>query len=252
MIQWWHWPILFGTGFAAGFVDSIAGGGGLITIPVLLSFGLDPRDALGTNKLQACFGSGSATWHYARAGVVDLSENWRGFGITFLSAAIGTWLVQQLPRDFLARFIPLLLAAVAAYVLLRPALGQVQRAPRMKTVPFEWCFGGLLGFYDGLFGPGTGTFWAMAYVLLRGCDFIQATGRTKVMNFASNLSSLVMFAIAGNVLILPGIVMGLGQWVGARAGSRSVVKHGAKFIRPIFLTAVLAITGKLIWDAYRQ
>jgi uncharacterized protein len=252
VFQWWHWPVLFCTGFAAGFVDSVAGGGGLITIPVLLSFGLDPRDALGTNKLQASFGSGSATWHYAQAGVVEVADNWRGFVITFISAGLGTWMVQQLSRDFLERFIPLLLIVVGAYVLFRPALGRIQREPRLKQIPFEWCFGGLLGFYDGFFGPGTGTFWAMAYVLLRGFDFTEATGRTKVMNFASNLSSLLMFAIAGHVLILPGIVMGLGQWMGARVGSRNVVKHGAKFIRPIFVTAVLAITGKLIWEAYRK
>src|SRR5512143_1905883 len=107
MYQLWHLPLLFGTGLAAGFVDSIAGGGGLITVPVLLSFGFDPRDALGTNKLQATFGSGSAAWHYARAKVVSLSDCKRGFGITFIGAAAGTLLVQQLSADFLKRFIPL-------------------------------------------------------------------------------------------------------------------------------------------------
>src|SRR5215471_17934653 len=122
MLQAWHWPLLFGTGFAAGFVDSIAGGGGLITMPVLLSLGLDPRAALGTNKLQATFGSGSATWHYAQAGAVELRDCKRGFIITFIGAAIGTWLVQQLSPDFLKRFIPILLVAVAIYSLLRPNL----------------------------------------------------------------------------------------------------------------------------------
>jgi Predicted permeases len=242
--------MLFGTGFAAGFVDSVAGGGGLITIPVLLSLGLDPRDALGTNKLQASFGSGSATWHYARAGVVDVSENWRGFAITFVFAALGTWMVQQLSRDFLERFIPVLLVIVAAYMLLRPELGKVRREAKLRQVPFDWWLGAFLGFYDGFFGPGTGTFWAMAYVLLRGHGFTEATGRTKVMNFASNLSSLLVFSIAGHVLILPGIVMGAGQWLGARVGSRTVVKHGARFIRPIFIAVVLAITSKLIYEAY--
>ncbi|HKI68485.1 MAG TPA: TSUP family transporter, partial [Verrucomicrobiae bacterium] len=116
-IEPWQWPLLFGTGLAAGFVDSIAGGGGLITLPVLLSLGLDPRHALGTNKLQAGFGSSSASWHYARAGAVDLKDCRRGFVITFIAAGAGALLVQQLPRNFLERFIPVLLIAVALYSL---------------------------------------------------------------------------------------------------------------------------------------
>ncbi len=246
----WHWPVLFGTGFVAGFVDSIAGGGGLITMPVLLSFGFDPRDALGTNKLQATFGSGSATWHYAQAGAVKLSECRRGFIITFLAAAAGTWLVQQLSRDFLTRFIPLLLIAVAIYTLLRPQLGQAETLPKLTRRNFDLCFGLLLGFYDGFFGPGAGTFWAMAYVLVLGFNFTKATGCTKVMNFASNLSSLLLFALGGHILVLPGMAMGFGQLLGARIGSKTVVTHGAKFIRPIFIGVVLAITGKLLYDVY--
>lgn len=249
-LKLWHLPVLFGTGFLAGFVDSVAGGGGLITMPVLLSFGFDPRDALGTNKFQASFGSGSATWHYAKAGAVDVSDCKRGFVITFLAAASGTWLVQQLSRDFLMRSIPLLLIAVAVYSLLRQALGQSDSAPKLKRPSFDLMFGMLLGFYDGFFGPGTGTFWAMAYVLVMGFNFTKATAYTKVMNFASNLSSLLVFAIGGHVLVLPGLIMGCGQLLGARVGSRTVVKHGARFIRPIFIAAVLAITLKLLYQAY--
>lgn len=252
MINPWYLPILFGTGFVAGFVDSIAGGGGLITMPVLLSFGFDPHDVLGANKLQATFGSGSATWHYARAGAVDLKECPRGFAITFIAAAVGTWLVQQLPRDFLMRFIPVLLIAVAVYSLLRPKLGETDHPSRMRRVMFDLVFGLSIGFYDGFFGPGTGTFWAMAFVLVMGFNFTKATGCTKVMNFASNLSSLLIFWLGGHVLPLfwPGVTMGIGQLLGARMGSRTVVKHGARFIRPIFIGAVLAITSKLLYDAY--
>lgn len=250
MLTIWHLPLLFGTGLAAGFVDSVAGGGGLITVPVLLSFGLDPAAALGTNKLQASFGSGSAAWHYTRACAASWTDARLGFVVTFLAAAAGTWCVQQLPSDFLQRFIPVLLIAVAIYSLLRPELGRADQPPRMPRAGFDLLFGLLLGFYDGFFGPGTGTFWAMAFVLVLGFNFTRATGAAKLMNFASNLSSLTFFAINGHVLLLPGIVMGLGQFLGARIGSRTVVKHGAKFIRPIFIAAVLAITGKLIHDAY--
>jgi uncharacterized membrane protein YfcA len=246
----WQLCLLFATGLIAGFVDSIAGGGGLITMPVLLSFGLDPRAALGTNKLQATFGSGSAAWHYAAAGAVPLTDCKLGFGVTFLAAAVGTSLVQLLSRDFLERFIPVLLLVVALYSLIRPMLGQVDRPARMRRVPFDLLFGTSLGFYDGFFGPGAGTFWAMAFVLVLGFNFTKATGYTKVMNFASNSSSLLFFLIGGHVLLLPGIVMGAGQLLGARIGSRTVVKHGARLIRPIFIVVVLAITGKVLYTTY--
>jgi len=242
--------MLFGTGFVAGWVDSIAGGGGLITIPVLLSVGLDPRAVLGTNKLQATFGSASATWHYARAGAVPLSDCLRGFVITFVCAAIGACLVQRLSNDFLAKLIPLLLFAVAIYSLLRPNLGDSEARPRMGRLGFDWVFGLLIGFYDGFFGPGTGTFWAMAFVLMLGFNFTQATAYTKVMNFASNLSALCLFLALGQVLMVPGITMGLGQLLGARIGSRMVLKHGTWLIRPVFTSVVIVLTLKLLYQAY--
>jgi uncharacterized protein len=252
MLKPWHLPVLFATGFIAGFVDSIAGGGGLITVPVLLSFGFDPADALGTNKLQASFGSGSAAWHYARAGTVPLADCRRGFVLTVIGAAIGTCLVQWLPRDFLIRAIPVLLIAVAVYSLLRPNLGATDLHPRMSRRSFDVIFGLSLGFYDGFFGPGTGMFWAMAFVLALGFNLTRATGYTKVMNFASNLCSLVFFLIGRHVLWLTGLTMGAGQLLGARVGSRLVVARGTKFIRPVFIAAVVAITLKLLYDNYTR
>jgi hypothetical protein len=250
MVQPWQLPLLFGTGLVAGFVDSVAGGGGLITLPVLMNLGIDPKLALGTNKLQATFGSGSAAWHYARAGTVSPSDCKFGFAVTFLGAALGTWLVQRLPRDFLMRAIPVLLIVVAVYFLLKPDLGAAAARPRLSRVWFNVSFGLLLGFYDGFFGPGTGTFWAMAFVLGLGFNLVKATGYTKVMNFSSNLSSLLFFLLGGNVLFVAGMTMGLGQLLGARIGSRMVVAKGAKFIRPIFIAMVLAITAKLLYDIY--
>src|SRR2546428_11137238 len=120
MIELWQWPLLFGTGLIAGFVDSIAGGGGLITLPVLLGLGFDPRYALGTNKLQATFGSGSASWHYARAKAVDLRDCPRGFVFSFVGATLGTILVQRLDPTFLKQCIPILLLAVSVYTLFKP------------------------------------------------------------------------------------------------------------------------------------
>ena len=252
MFAFWKLALLFATGLVAGFVDSIAGGGGLISLPVLLSFGLDPKHALGTSKLQSTFGAGSAAWHYAQAGTVNLNDCKRGFAITFIAAIFGTLAVQQLDPSFLARMIPVLLALVALYLLLKPQLGAEDIHPRMKRAWFDVMFGLSIGFYDGFFGPGTGTFWAMAFMLGVGFNLTKATGYTKVMNFASNISSLIFFVLAGQVVFSAGLAMGLGQWLGARIGSRMVIQRGTKFIRPVFLTVVLAITAKLLYAAWRK
>src|SRR5437667_7445059 len=149
MLKTWRLPILFGTGLVAGFVDSIAGGGGLITLPVLLSVGLEPKLALGTNKLQASFGSGSASWHYARAKAVALNDCVRGFVFSFVGAALGSLAVYQLNQAVLRRAIPILLIAVALYMLFKPELGKEDLHPRMRRFDFDLAFGLGIGFYDG-------------------------------------------------------------------------------------------------------
>lgn len=243
--------LLFGTGLVAGFVDSIAGGGGLITLPVLLSLGLQPQHALGTNKLQATFGSGSAAWHYARAKTVQLRDCVRGFVLTLVGAALGTLAVLQVSPSSLKRAIPILLMAVAIYFVLKPRIGEQDLHPRMSRDWFDVIFGLGIGFYDGFLGPGTGTFWAMAFMLCLGFNLTRATGYTKVMNFASNLSSLAFFLWRGGVLFEAGLIMGFGQLLGARIGASMVITRGTRFIRPIFLAAVFAIILKLLYDAYK-
>jgi len=247
-----QWPLWFATGLSAGFVDSIAGGGGLITLPVLISSGLEPKEALGTNKLQATFGSASAAAHYAAAKTVSVKECSRGFALTFLGAAIGTFAVQRLEPTLLRRIIPVLLMAVTVCVLLKPDLGQSDTRPRLSRNRFDLIFGLGLGFYDGFFGPGTGTFWAMAYVLGLGFNLARATGHTKVMNFASNLSSLIFFLLNGKARFMVGLTMGLGQLLGARIGSRMVIARGTKFVRPVFLAVVFALTLTLLYNSFKH
>ena len=248
----WHLAIIFGTGLAAGFVDSIAGGGGLITLPVLLSLGLDTKHALGTNKLQASFGSGTAAWHYARAGAVSLKDCIGGFLWSLTGAALGSWAVDKGDPSLLKKAIPILLIAVALFTLLKPQLGERDVRPRMKRGLFDLLFGLTIGFYDGFFGPGTGTFWTMAFMLCVGLNMTRATGATKVMNFASNLSSLAFFLSAGKVLFLQGLLMGLGQLIGARIGAGMVIERGTKFIRPIFISVVFAVTMRVLYLAYAK
>jgi uncharacterized protein len=250
VLSTWQLPLLFVTGLVAGFVDSIAGGGGLITVPVLLHCGLGPQLALGTNKLQASFGSGSATCHFSRAGLVSWAECRRGVLLTFSGAIFGSLTVQQLDPAFLKRFIPALLLGLAVYFFFKPALGERDVPARLPRGTFDALFGLGLGFYDGFFGPGTGTFWAMAFVLGLGFHLTKATAQTKAMNFASNVASLALFLAAGQVLFAAGLVMGAGQWLGARLGARLVVRRGARFIRPVFLAVVVTLTVKLIYDAY--
>lgn len=172
------------------------------------------------------------------------------FVLSLAGAAAGALAVQRLDPDFLRRLIPVLLIVVAVYMLVKPRLGESDAQVRMSRGWFDVIFGLGIGFYDGFFGPGTGTFWTMAYMLLLGFNMTRATGYTKVMNFASNISSLGFFLLAGKVLFLAGFVMGAGQWLGARIGSRMVIARGTRFIRPVFLSMVLILTLKLIYHAY--
>lgn len=250
MIELWKIPILFVTGLVAGFVDSIAGGGGLITLPVMLTLIPDPQLAFGTNKMQACFGSASAAWHYAQGDALNLRESFRGCVITFFGAVLGTFVVQSVGSDFLRIAAPMMLLAVAIYTILRPQLGEHAHQPKMSRRQFDLLFGLLLGFYDGFFGPGTGTFWTMAFVLVLGFNLTSAIAHTKAYNFASNICSFALFAWAGRVDWVAGASMGLGQLIGARFGSRLVMKSGANIIRPLFIAVVLGLTGKLLYDAF--
>lgn len=246
----WGLAVLFFTGLVAGFVDSIAGGGGLITLPVLLSLGIPPQFALGTNKLQATCGSSSAAWHFTRAKLVPLNDCVEGVVLTAIGAVAGTLVVQHLDPALLKHLIPPVLLAIAAYVYFKPQLGAEDIHPRMSGGWFYAVVGLGIGFYDGFIGPGTGTFWTMAFMLGLGFNLTKATGYTKVMNAASNISSLIFFALGGHIYYAAGAVMGVGQLLGARVGSQMVVTRGTKFIRPIFLTMVLAVTLKLLYSTY--
>lgn len=243
-------PILFLTGAVAGLIDAIAGGGGLITIPVLLGLGLPPQYALGTNKLQATFGSASAMAHFVKAGTVDVRQALGGICWTAVGAALGAYVVQQIDPGFLRRCIPFLLLLILCYTIFSPKLGAEEVRPRMSQAVFYAIFGLLLGFYDGFLGPGTGSFWVIALMLGLGFDMRKGTGYTKLFNFVSNIVSLVVFVAGGHVMFLAGIVMGVGQALGARLGARLVIKKGTSFIRPVFICSVLAVTAKLFYDNY--
>ncbi len=250
MISLFAYPLLFLAGLVAGFVDAVAGGGGMITLPVLLATGMSPADALGTNKLQSTFGSTAATWHYAAAGLVHLKDCYHGIVFTAIGAALGTWAVRQIDADILRQLIPWLLIAIVLYTVLRPNLGADDVRPSMEHKTFHLVFGLTHGFYDGSFGPGTGSFWAMAYMLGLGFNLARATAYTKVMNCTSNWVSLIVFTMGGHVQWTAGLVMGVGQLIGARIGAGMVVKRGTGFIRPVFITMVMILTARLLWQNF--
>jgi uncharacterized membrane protein YfcA len=248
----WAFLVLFAVGLVAGTVDAIAGGGGLITLPALLSFGLPAPLALGTAKLQGTFGSGSAAWSFARRGAVDLRECRIGFAFTALGALGGAFTVRRIHPEFLEDLIPWLLGAIVIYMIFRPKLGETSRHQRLAPAAFYLLFGLGLGFYDGFFGPGVGSFWTIAFVTLLGHDFVRAAGHTKVMNFASNLAALVLFAAAGTVAWLPGLAMGAGQLLGGRLGAHLAMTRGARFVRPIFLAMATLVALKLIYASFHN
>lgn len=242
--------ILFTAGLVAGFVDSVAGGGGLITLPVLLSVGLPPQIALGTNKLQGSFGTLSASYNYIKKGEVNLKTSFTGILYTFIGAATGSWAVQMLNPLFIKHIIPFLLLFVFLYTFFSPKLGDEDHDPRMSHNMFFLVFGIGLGFYDGFFGPGTGSFWTASLCIFMGFNMTKAAGSTRIMNFTSNIVALTLFVIGNNVLYTLGIVMGLGQIIGARIGSNLAIRKGAQFIRPVFMTVVLITIARLVYLNY--
>ena len=244
------YPILLCTGFIAGLIDSIAGGGGLITIPALLSVGIPPHMTLGTNKFQSSFGSFTAAYYYVKKGGVILKEAALGIFCTFIGAAMGVWVVQKIPGKVLNNIIPFLLVAIIIYTFTRPNLGEIDIHPRLSKKVFYSVFGLTLGFYDGFFGPPVGSFWAIAFVTMLGFNFTKATGFAKVMNFTSNMVSFFLFLIGGQIIFAAGISMAIGQVLGAKIGSGLVIRKGAKFIRPIFITVVILTTLKLLADRF--
>ncbi len=231
----------------AGFIDAIAGGGGLLVLPVLLWAGLSPAQALATNKLQAVFGSFSATIHFIRQGMINLRSMIYAILFAFFGAASGTICIQLIHSDVLEKIIPVLLISFALYFLFSPRVGDEDAKPRISLGLFSFIIAFVIGFYDGFFGPGTGSFFAMAFVMLLGYNLIKATAHAKLLNFTSNFAALLFFIIGGQVVWKIGLVMAVGQLIGAYFGAHMVLRHGSTLIRPLLVFISLAITLKLLF-----
>lgn len=241
--------ILFIVAIAAGFIDSIAGGGGLITVPAMLIAGIPPLAALGTNKLQSQFGSASATIAYARKGHVNLREQLPMALIACLGGAVGAIIAGYVPTHILRVIMPVMLVAIAIYFAFKPNISDIDSQQRVTPFLFALTFVPLIGLYDGVFGPGAGSFYMLGFVALAGFGMLKATAHTKLLNFGSNVGGFIVFALTGAVLWKLGLIMGLGQFIGAQLGSGFAMKKGAKLIRPLLIISCLAMASKLIFDA---
>ncbi len=246
----WLAAALFLVALLAGFIDSIAGGGGLLTVPALLAAGLSPAQALATNKLQSVGGSFSASLYFVRRKVVRLSEQKLNITVTLLGSVAGALLVQHVKGDILRQLLPLLVIAIGLYFLLMPRIGEEDRQRRLHGLPFALVAGGCVGFYDGFFGPGAGSFYALAYVSLCGYNLAKSTAHAKVLNFTSNLGGLLLFIIGGKVVWSVGAIMLVGQICGARMGARMVLSKGQRLIRPMIVIVSAVMSAKLLYDSH--
>lgn len=240
--------LLMAAGFVAGFIDAIAGGGGLITVPVLLIAGANPVTALATNKIQGLFGAATAALSYARGGHVDLRSQWGSALIAFGASIMGALLVSILPVEWIRMILPVLLIGIALFFAFKKGLGDLDRARRLSPALFAGTMVPLCAAYDGLLGPGAGSFYMLAFVSLAGYGILKATAHTKLLNLASNAGALAAFAFVATPWWITGLAMGAAQIAGARLGAIMAQKIGARLIKPLLVLTSLALAAKLIFD----
>lgn len=244
---------LFFISLIAAFIDSIAGGGGLLTLPMLLSSGLSPTQALATNKLQGVGGTLSASLYFVKHNIVNLIEEKLNILMAFFGAVGGSILIQYLNLNILRQLLPLLIISIGFYFLFFPDLGKKDKSKKkINKFLFSIITGGCIGFYDGFFGPGSGSFYAIAFITLYGLNLTKATAHAKVLNFASDLGGLIFFIFQGQVIWGTGLIMLLGACFGARMGARLVLFKNQSFIRPTVIIVSVVMSTKLIYDNHHK
>ncbi len=242
--------IFFFIGLVAGIVESSAGGSGLIVLPTLLSIGLNPVLALGTSKLQYAFGALVSISRYHRAHLIKLPYLKLYIAISFILGALGALLLVHSEFLFLNYIIPILLLAAAVYFAKSPRIQDVPSKPHLKPIVFGFGPLAVIAFYDGFFGTGSASFYVLAMVWGLGLSTLHATACTKLIDFASGIAALAILIWHGQVAWLPGILLGLGQMIGAWLGAGLVIKKGTRFVKPLLITVTVLLSAKLLWDAF--
>lgn len=242
---------LLAIGFVAAFIDAVVGGGGLITIPALLSAGLPPAVALGTNKLASSISSFTSSVSFLMSKKMELRLVAKLFPLALVGSALGAYTVSRLPSDFLRPMVVVLLVLILIYTLIKKNWGDrsTYRGMTSKTLVLAALTAFVIAFYDGFFGPGTGSFLIFAFLLF-GFDFVRAAGNAKAVNFGTNIGSLATFLWVGSVHLYYGLLMGLAMMLGALVGSQVAIRRGTKFVKPLYVVVTTILIGKQVWDLW--
>lgn len=235
-------------GFIGAFVDSIAGGGGIITVPAYMVAGLPPHMVLGTNKFASTMGSFTSSLKFFKSGYCEVSLLKRTIPFTLIGAFLGVKSVLLLDDSFLQPLVLILILCIGIYTTFSKTIGKEDNFTLLttKTTLFSIILAFFLGFYDGFFGPGTGSFLVFGLIKILKLDFLKASANARVLNFISNITSLVTFAFSGKILYIIGIPVGIFMILGARLGTKVAIKNGVKIIKPLFITMSLAVALKLL------
>lgn len=238
-------------GFLASFVDSIAGGGGLISMPVLLISGLPTHLALGTNKFASSCGSFTSAYRYYKSGKTTIELLKKLLPFTILGCILGVKCVLSISDEFLNLLVFIMIVAVTIYTYTKKDLGTEDKFKELtdKNIKLGMLMAFLLGFYDGFFGPGTGTFLTFALIKIYGFDFLHASANTKILNFTSNFIALILFMFSGQILYTVAIPFAISMIIGGYIGAKLAIKKGSTVIKPIFLVMAFGVAIKLIYQS---
>jgi uncharacterized protein len=240
--------------FFAGFVDAIVGGGGLILVPALFATfpSTHPATLFGVNKSASVWGTAVATWQYSHRVQLRWASLLPAAAVGFTASLVGAWLVTILPSGYLRRALPLVLLVVLVYTLAKKELGR-HHAPVYSGRAEIWAtsaIGAVIGFYDGFFGPGTGSFFVFLFVRWLGYDFLNASAHAKLMNTATNAAALILFTLKGHVWWHFALSLAVANVLGSVIGTRLALQRGAGFVRGVFIVVVSALILKTGWDGF--
>ncbi len=248
-ITWQMLLIVCPLAMLAGFIDSVAGGGGLISLPAYYLAGLPPVLAAGTNKLSAALGTLVASIRYGKAKQVKWMVALLAVPAAFLGSFLGAKLLQVIPEDTMRLIVIGAIPLVAVLVLRQRGTLSAKKRISDQAVPLlSFLIGLVIGFYDGLVGPGTGTFLILLFTMVMGMDAVAASGTAKIINLSSNVAALVTLMLDGHVLYLLGLPAALCAMAGGYLGAGMTIRRGAAFIRWMLMAVLALLLAKMIWD----
>ena len=237
--------------FLAGFLDSIAGGGGLISLPAYLFAGLPMHNAIATNKFSSTFGTAISAYRFIKSGNISLRSAFASVIGALAGSYTGARLALSLEEKYLQYFLIIVLPVIAVFILTRKNFGKDDTAkelPESKIVVLSVISGFIIGAYDGFFGPGTGTFLILVYTGIIGFNLKTASGNAKIVNLASNVTALITFIFSNKVIFLVGLPAALCGILGNWLGSGLAIKKGSKVIKPFIIIVMILLFGKIVYD----